>query len=96
MLFLFLQELLPQSRVLRQHVDHYFSTAVETDLVLWLTSVPQMSWIELQREVESLSQLMMTWPDIQRGDRLGVIGNNSVEYLQVGSFSWVVFWRAAV
>lgn len=44
-----------------------------------------MSWAELQDEVRSLTRILVEIPALEAGDRLGVLGRNSVEYLKVGT-----------
>lgn len=46
----------------------------------------QMSWVELRDEVGLLSRILVEMPALEAGDRLGVLGRNSVEYLKVGTF----------
>lgn len=43
----------------------------------------QMTWSELHREVRLLSSFLQGIPALRAGDRLGVLGRNSAEYLQV-------------
>lgn len=44
-----------------------------------------MSWAELERLVGLLSRFLSDIPALRPGDRLGVLGRNSVEYLQVNT-----------
>lgn len=48
-----------------------------------------MSWAELEREVELLSRFLARVPlELEPGDRLGVLGRNSAEYLKVSRHVW--------
>lgn len=49
--------------------------------------VKQVTWAELEEEVGLLSHFLERTPVLQRGDRLGVLGRNSTEYLQVRSYA---------
>lgn len=42
-----------------------------------------MSWAELEREVGLLARFLAHVPALEPGDRLGVLGRNSAEYLKV-------------
>lgn len=48
-----------------------------------------MSWAGLDREVGSLSRFLVHVPALEPGDRLGVLGRNSAEYLQVITRGWL-------
>lgn len=48
----------------------------------------QMSWAELEREVGLLSRFLAHVPAVEPGDRLGVLGRNSAEYLKVTKNIW--------
>ncbi len=53
--------------------------------ILRLVPGPQMSWAGLDREVGSLSRFLAHVPSLEPGNRLGVLGRNSAEYLQVST-----------
>lgn len=42
-----------------------------------------MTWAELEEKVVLLRNFLERMPGLRRGDRLGVLGHNSAEYLQV-------------
>lgn len=50
----------------------------------------QTTWSELHREVRLLSSFLQGIPALRTGDRLGVLGRNSAEYLQVQQYSSAV------
>ena len=45
----------------------------------------QVTWAELEQKVGLLTSFLERLPALRRGDRLGVLGRNSAEYLQVRS-----------
>lgn len=59
--------------------------ALGKTLLLHDPNVKQITWAELERKVRLLSTYLTQIPSLQRGDRLGVLGQNSAEYLQVRS-----------
>lgn len=58
--------------------------------------VKQMNWVELEKQVGLLSRFLAGIPAMERGDRLGVLGRNSVEYLQVNTRVTAALVRTAV
>lgn len=47
----------------------------------------QITWAKLHTDVGVLSRLLTNVSALRPGDRLGVLGRNSVEYLKVGNAS---------
>lgn len=58
--------------------------------------VKQVTWAELEEKVGLLCSFLERTPVLQRGDRLGVLGRNSTEYLQVRYIRSVFFGQPTV
>lgn len=61
-----------------------------------ITSLKQITWAKMHADVGLLAGWLASSPRLQRGERLGVFGRNSVEYLQVNTIAGVLKYCQAL